>query len=137
MMNIKTTFLITLVLLALTACSPASPDISGEWKLVSYGNAASPMLSIPNVETSIKFEDGQLSGNVGCNRFGGAYELKGDKINFSRIMSTRMFCEEISVQEQGVLSVISDNLYLQLQLNGDALTIMSTDGSTVINLARK
>ncbi len=133
----KRIFLIAIVVLALTACSIAKPDLSGEWKLVSYGDAASPTPALPDVDTSIKFENGQMSGNVGCNGFGGAYKLSGDKITFSGIMSTMMYCEESMMQEQGVLGVFSDSVALQIQLNDNFLTITSADGASVVNLARK
>lgn len=134
----KKTFLPVIALLILAACSSTSPNIAGEWKLVSYGDAVDPTPAIPNVDTSIKFDSNdQLSGNVGCNGFGGNYELSGNKITFSEIMSTIMYCEETSMQEQGVLGVFSDNLVLQIQLNGDALTITSANGASVVNLAPK
>jgi len=138
-MKRSTLLLTALFVLAvvLIACSTSKPDITGDWKLVSYGDAASPTPALPDVDASIKFEDGQMSGNVGCNGFGGAYELSGDEITFSGIMSTMMFCEQTSAQEQGVLSVFSDNGALQIQLNGDSLTIASADGASVVNLARK
>jgi heat shock protein HslJ len=136
-MKMKKTALFVLALLILTACSSTSPDIAGEWKLVSFGDVANLTSALPDVDTSIKFENGQMSGNVGCNGFGGSYELSGDKITFSGIMSTMMFCEQTSGQEQGVLSVFSDNVALQIQANGDSLIITSTDGASVVNLARK
>jgi len=129
--------LILIVLFMLTACSSAKPDISGDWKLVSYGDASNPTPAIPNVDTSIQFESGQMSGNVGCNGFGGAYQLSGDQITFSGVMSTMMYCEETSIQEQGVLSIFSDRVKLQFQRNGDTLTITSADGASVVTLALK
>jgi heat shock protein HslJ len=135
--NMKRIILIVIVVLALAACSPVKPDLSGEWKLVSYGNSANPTPALPDVDTSIKFENGQMNGNVGCNGFGGAYELSGDKITFNGIMSTMMYCDETSIQEQAVLSAFSDSVKLQIQLNGDTLTITSADGASVVNLARK
>jgi heat shock protein HslJ len=135
--KMKRIFLIAIVVLALTACSPVKPDLSGEWKLVSYGDSSSPTPALPDVDTTIKFEDGQMSGNVGCNGFGGTYELGGDQITFSGIMSTLMYCEESMMQEQGVLGVFSDSVALQIQLNGDTLIITSADGSSVVNLALK
>lgn len=133
----KRFFLIAIVVLALAACSPAKPDLSGEWKLVSYGDIANPTPALPDVDTSIQFESGQMSGNVGCNGFGGTYELGGDKITFSGIMSTMMYCEETSAQEQAVLAVFSDGVKLPVQLNGNSLTIISADGASVINLVLK
>ncbi len=133
----KKTFLLVIALLILTACSSASPDIAGEWKLVSYGDAANPTPALPDVDTTIKFESGQMNGNVGCNGFGGTYELGGDKITFSGIMSTMMYCEESMMQEQGVLGVFSESVALQIQVKDNSLTITSTDGASVVNLARK
>ena len=134
----KKTFLLAIALFILTACSSASPDIVGDWKLESYGNAANPTPAIPNVDTSIKFDpNGQMSGNVGCNSFGGSYETSGDKITFDSIMSTMMYCDETSAQEQAVLSALSDNVKLQIKLNGNTATITSPDGASVVNLARK
>jgi heat shock protein HslJ len=135
--KMKRFFLIAIVVLALAACSPAKPDLSGEWKLVSYGDIANPTPALPDVDTSIQFESGQMSGNVGCNGFGGTYELGGDKITFSGIMSTMMYCEETSAQEQAVLAVFSDGVKLPVQLNGNSLTIISADGASVINLVLK
>jgi heat shock protein HslJ len=134
---LKRTFLIVITLFILAACSSASPAITGDWKLVSYGDVTSPTPAIPNVATSTRFDsNGQISGNVGCNDFGGNYEVLGDKISFSSMMSTAMYCAETSSQEQAVLSVFSDNMKLSIQMNGDTLTITSADGLSVVNLAR-
>jgi heat shock protein HslJ len=134
----KKIFLLAITLFILTACSSTSTDITGEWKLVSYGDAANPTPAIPNVDTSIKFDlNGQINGNVGCNGFGGNYKISGEKITFDSIMSTMMYCDETSTQEQGVLSIFSDNTKLPIQLNGDILTITSADNASVMTLARK
>jgi len=136
MKNLLLTALFALALV-LTACSPAKPDISGGWKLVSYGDSANPTPALPNVDAVIAFENGQLSGNFGCNGFGGEYQLNGDQITFNGIMSTLMYCEETSAQEQGALAILSDNAPLQIQLKADSLTIASADGASVVNLIRK
>ena len=134
----KKTFLLVIALFILTACSSASADISGEWKLISYGDAGNPTPAISNVDTSIKFDSkGQVNGNVGCNSFSGSYEISGDKITFGSIMSTLMYCEETSAQEQAVLGVFSDSVKLPIQLSGDTLIITSADGASAVTLARK
>lgn len=134
----KKNLLIVLALLILTACSSTGPSITGDWALVSYGDASNPIPAVPDVDTQINFdENGQMSGNVGCNGFGGAYELTGNEITFNGVMSTMMYCDATSAQEQGVLGVIADKVQLQFQLNGDNLTITSADGTSVVNLVRK
>lgn len=134
----KKNLLIVLALLILTACSSAGPSITGDWALVSYGDASNPTPAVPDVDAHINFDgNGQMSGNVGCNGFGGAYQLAGSEITFSGVMSTMMYCDATSAQEQGVLSVFADQVQLQIQLNGDNLTITSADGASVVNLVRK
>lgn len=137
----KRIVLLTLTLLILSACSSglgASPSVLGDWKLVSYGDPANPSPALPNVESSIKFDsNGQISGNVGCNTFGGTYEVSGGRITFSSLMATLMYCEQTSAQEQAVISVLSDNANLQIQMNGHTLTIISTDGYSAVVLEKK
>jgi heat shock protein HslJ len=134
----KKLFFAMLMVLVLAACSNSRVDVLGEWKLVSYGDAANPTPSLADVDTSIEFDpNGQMIGNVGCNGFGGGYEIKDGKITFNGIMSTMMFCDEISAQEEGVLSVFADKVQLKIQMKGDTLTITSADGASVVNLVRK
>jgi heat shock protein HslJ len=124
-------------LLILTACSGrGSESIAGTWSLVSYGDPASQTSAAPDVDTSIEFKDGQVAGNVGCNGFGGKYEVDGDKIKFTDMVSTLMFCEgPIGDQETTTLNVLHENA--TFVLDGDRLTITSADGTAAIVLAHK
>ncbi len=121
-----------LAVLALAACSGGKPSsIEGQWKLVSYNQTA----AVPDVETSIEFKDGQMSGNVGCNGFGGEYTVNGNKIEFGPVMATMMFCEAVADQESSTLAVLQNET--TFILNEDRLTLTSTDGSSFIMLVRK
>lgn len=124
-------------MLAFNACSNGGVSPTGEWKLVSYGNAANPTPALPDVETSITFgADGQLGGTVGCNTFGGGYKVSGGQVTFEGIFSTLMFCEGTSDQESSVLAILSDKT-LRFSISGNQLTLTSADGSSLIILARK
>jgi heat shock protein HslJ len=137
-------YLLVLTVLAgiiLAACSggaSASGSLTGTWELVSYGDPASPTPAAADVETSVVFgEDGTITGNVGCNGFGGDYEVNGDTITFGPISSTLMLCEDTAVgdQETVVLNTLIETV--SFAIAGDTLTITSADGSSVIVLARK
>lgn len=138
-MKKSTLFMSILVIIAgilLTACTGgASVNLTGEWRLVSYGPASNPRPA--EGETSINFgADGQLSGNVGCNSFGGKYEVSGETIKFGQFMTTLMACmDTIGEQESAVLAVFVNTA--PFALTGDTLTITSADGSMVAVLARK
>jgi heat shock protein HslJ len=126
-----------LVVFVLAACAGgSSASVEGQWKLVSYGSPSSQTPAVPDVETSIEFKDGQMNGNVGCNGFGGEYEVKGDTITFGPVMATLMFCEgPVGEQEMVTLAVFQESA--TFVMDGNTLTITSADGNSVIVLEQK
>jgi len=127
-----------LFVLTLAACAGgSSASVVGTWSLVSYGPADELVSAAPDVETSIEFNDqGEVAGNVGCNGFGGEYEVDGETLAFGPIMSTLMFCEgPVGEQETVTLNVLQEST--SFELDGDTLTITSADGSAILVLARK
>ena len=129
--------LLTVVMVIFNACSNGGASLTGEWALVSYGNASNPTPALPNIETSITFSaDGQFGGTVGCNTFGGRYKFSGGQITFEGIVSTLMFCEGTSDQESAMLTILSDKT-LNVSFDGNQMTLTSTDGSSVVVLTRK
>jgi heat shock protein HslJ len=135
----KKIYLIMITMFMLAACGGAnSNSILGGWELVSYGNASGQTAAASiDFNTFIDFsEDGELTGNVGCNSFGGDYEVNGNQITFGSIISTLMACEDpIGAQEAAVLKTFTDTATYDLK--GDTLTITSADSTTSIVLARK
>lgn len=133
----KQTLIALFTLLALAACSASRPDsLPGRWQLVSHGPASGQVAAAQDVDAFIEFgPDGQLSGNVGCNGFGGDYQVDGNTITFGPIISTEMFCEgPVGEQEATTLAVLAESA--TFGLNGDMLTITSADGNSVIVLER-
>lgn len=133
----KMLFVGLLIAIALSACSGggSSVSIDGQWKLVSYGSSSDQKPALPDVETSIEFKDGQLSGNVGCNSFGGDYKVKGNTMELGPIMTTEMYCEAVAEQESGTYAVLQGSV--TFMLDGNTLTITSADGNSSIVLERK
>ncbi len=77
-----------------------------------------------------------MSGNVGCNGFGGEYDVDGDTITFGPIMSTMMFCEgPVGEQEKWALAVFQESA--TFVIDGDQITITAPDGFWSITLERK
>jgi heat shock protein HslJ len=134
----KKLYLTMITMFMLAACGVAnSNSIVGGWELVSYGETSNQTTAASiDFNTFIDFgEDGELTGNVGCNSFGGDYEVNGNQITFGSIISTLMACEDpIGAQESAVLKTFTDTA--TYDLSGDTLTITSADGSTSIVLKR-
>ncbi|MES2875281.1 MAG: META domain-containing protein [Bacteroidota bacterium] len=116
---------IILTLIFLTSCNAMQPTADlpklGEsnWKLiaieqkpVNYGDRA--FLTFDEKENKI-------SGKAACNSFTSDYEMAGQKIKFTGITSTKMYCEGIMDDENQIITqlqktskyeVRSDKLYL-------------------------
>ncbi len=77
-------------------------DLLGkEWSLQELNEA--PIVLDPNFPKKpvLVFEkDDNLSGNLGCNGFGGVYKIKEDgTIAISNILSTQMACANLEVEQ--------------------------------------
>jgi len=106
------------------------------WKLVSYGPVSSPVSAVPGVETSLIFgADGQVSGSLGCNSFGGKYEEKDGSVTFSEVISTMMACTDGSrmAQEQSAFRLLNGTDTYTLK--GETLTLLDAAGENALSLS--
>lgn len=127
-----------LVVLASSArAGSGSSSPEGEWRLVSYGDAANPTPAAMGVDTTITFaSNGQVMGNVGCNSFSGDYAVSDSQITFDPLISTLMACEDpIGTQEAEVFRVFTETV--NFQISGDTMTITTPDGNSAVVLERK
>ncbi len=122
---------LTLICLAISACTAKSEQSSaslvGSWKLTSYGPSNSPTPAVSDVEAGITLnEDGTVTGNSGCNGFGGNYKVEGDQITFDQIVSTLMACDDPRMaQEDVVHQVLTDTASFKIE--GNTLTLTNND----------
>ena len=133
--NLAFLFLMTILL---TACAGTSPTLSlsdTTWKLLSYGATDNPTPALADVAATISFNaDGNLKGNVGCNRFAGSYKTSENKIELGPLMATAMYCENTMDQETAVLTLLNGTL--TFENDGNTLSIFSEDGSSALKLAQ-
>lgn len=139
-MKKETFFLITIFTLTFSACSGGTTpitSITGEWKLISYGDAVNPTPALVNIETFVIFDEaGQFHGNVGCNAIRGTYEIHENQVMISGIISTRKLCRDSSEQENVVLGILSNNT-LGMDMENEQLTLTSADKKSIVVLGRK
>jgi heat shock protein HslJ len=116
---------------ALSACTAknggSSASLIGSWKLTAHGSADSPTPAVADSQAGLTFnQDGTVTGNSGCNGFGGNYKVEGDQIMFDQIVSTLMACDEPRMaQEDVVHKVLTDTATYKIE--GNTLTIMNND----------
>ncbi len=123
-------------ILALSACTTkddgATASLAGSWKLTSYGPANAQIPSVTGAEAGLTFnKDGTITGNFGCNGFGGNYAAKGDQVTFREIVSTLMACDDPRMaQERAVQRVLTDTATFKIE--GNTLTLTKGDMDLVL-----
>jgi heat shock protein HslJ len=110
------------------AVNQEAADLTGsQWQLTFYGDPANPTAA--NIErlATLSFDtEAQVSGNTGCNGFGGSYQASGSDITFSDIIQTEMACEGVMEQETAyVQALLAATSY---EVTSDQLVITYPDG---------
>ena len=119
--------------LALSACASNSSSLPGtKWKLASYGPKIAQTAAASDVDTNLTIgADGKLSGNLGCNSMGGEYTISGQTITFKNVYATEMACSDPQMLQEGAAFQVLQGS-ATFKVDGDVLTITSTDGSNVL-----
>ncbi|HOI57455.1 MULTISPECIES: META domain-containing protein [unclassified Methanoculleus] len=115
------------------APTPDLPFTGTDWVLEAYstgGDAVSSVLAGTTITAN--FADGNVTGNAGCNHYGGQYSLDGATLSVSSVYSTLMYCETPGVMEQegrfmGLLANVSS-----YRVEGDRLILTDTEGTDVL-----
>ena len=105
-----------------------------DWKLVSIGPSGAEVDVVAGTTVTLRFgEDGRASGSTGCNSYSGTYQVRGDNVSFSRLVSTRRACldQNANQQEQRFLSTLE--AANRFRLSSNRLTILSDRSRSVLN----
>jgi len=117
-----------------------SQDLAGtSWEVISFNNGKEAVVSvIIDTQITANFgEDGQLTGNAGCNDYFGPYETDGQKISMGTFGTTRMACqapEGVMEQETQYLAALETaDTY---KVEGGRMNMRTAEGATVANFQR-
>jgi heat shock protein HslJ len=90
------------------------------WKLAAFGGAGGSDAPIVGTEITLHFDDqdNRAGGSAGCNRYTGGFTEAGDRLTFSPLASTRMFCpfpDGIMEQEDRYLAALQQATRFEIQ----------------------
>jgi heat shock protein HslJ len=112
----------------------ADAELEGtQWRLDAVVAGSGPDGAVSSVlgEPTLELGDGQLTGHTGCNGFEGSYEVEGDRLHLSQLVSTRIGCEDaLAVQEAHVLGVLGSSPTVRVE--GPALELTAEDGQGLV-----
>jgi len=107
--------------------APSAPSLEKTaWLLTSYATETGQENVLSNTTVTATFDNGNITGSAGCNRYSAGYQLSGNGIAISSITSTLMYC----TAPDGVMT--QESTYLLLLKNVTAYTI-SNDRLTLSN----
>jgi heat shock protein HslJ len=120
--------------LNLASCAPiSSADASNNalnqtsWVLTGLNNQAVRQEPV----ITLSFENDQIAGTDGCNRYHGSYTLNADKLSINKhIASTMMACPEpITRQAAAYISALMATV--SYKIDGQQLLLMNASGKTL------
>jgi len=119
------------------AVSPAAPAPETEvnlvetaWRLVEINGLEVRPAAPDRVPYMILQEEENLFGGYGgCNRFGGLYELAGERLSFLSIRSTKMACPETMELEARFMRAL--NQTAGWKISDEKLSLQAEDGSVL------
>jgi heat shock protein HslJ len=127
---INTLTALTWIVILLVACGGTGGDpLNGtDWELYSIGQYS----PVPGSRVTVNFEDGQVSGNGGCNSYSGEYQVHGNKIEFGMLASTLMACVDPAMMEQETIFMGALGDARSFEIVDGQLQISGTDGEVLI-----
>lgn len=119
-----------LVLFFLTACGGSggeATDLDGtEWNLVEMNGEAIP----EDVEITIAFSEGQISGQSACNRYFAGYTQEGTTLTLEPAGNSNMYCDGLMDFEADYLQALSE--VKSFDVNSDTLTLKNESGEAIL-----
>lgn len=127
----QTLLILVLITMLLSACSALSPNTDplagSSWQLSALGEKN----PVAGATVTLEFIDGQAGGTAGCNSYGGAYEVDGDKIAFREVVSTLMACADAAVMDQEAEFLGSLNEVERFELAEGRLQLFRSGGEAL------
>ena len=109
------------------------------WQVLSYNNGKEAVVSvIIGTEITANFdEDGQLTGNAGCNNYSAQYEAQGENISIETAELTEMAClEPEGIMEQEQLYLAALETADTYKIEGVTMDMRTSEGSRVATFQR-
>ena len=119
------------------AAGGGTPLAGTDWQLSAMTGADGQAMTVAR-RVGLRFEDGDVNGNDGCNALGGKVTVSGSEITFGRISTTLMACLDqstaLTAQTQLIRAVMQDAVRYTISAN--TLTITKNGAGTLIYTAQ-
>jgi heat shock protein HslJ len=83
------------------------------------------------VAPSVTFENGQVAGSTGCNRFTAPQTIKGDTLDIGEVAATQMACTGAAVEVERAFLAALDQVR-SWRIDSDALVLLGDDDKELL-----
>jgi heat shock protein HslJ len=110
-----------------------SQIVGVNWEVVNFNNGQALTGPVAGTTITAVFgEDGQMSGNAGCNNYSAGYTVEGSSLTIGPAISTMMMCAEPEgVMEQEMAYLQALQTVASYSLQGDRLDLLTAEGTFV------
>jgi heat shock protein HslJ len=121
-----------------TLVPPEADGLAGtQWQLVSFGALGAEAPVVAGTSLTLAFdEQGQASGQGGCNSFGGQYKADSQTITFTALAQTLRACVDDSANQQEAKYMDALDSAGRYELAGGQLTIFYDGGASALHFVR-
>jgi heat shock protein HslJ len=128
------TLLAAALLGGLAGCNTMAPQVKAQppvdqtaWTLATLAGRAAPSAPVP----TLSFESGRAQGSDGCNRFGGAYTVSGDRLQIGpNLVTTQRACPEPAQQTAKAFQAALAGA-ARYRIDGPRLLLLDSAGATL------
>lgn len=111
---------------------PATRSLAGTHWTITGINGAAPAAQR---KAEVSFTADRISGNAGCNGFGGGYAVAGDVLTVTQVISTKMACLGPGMdQENAVFKILGEPMTVARQDDG-SMTLSDDVGTITLRPA--
>jgi heat shock protein HslJ len=103
---------------------------SWEWISSQYESGKETMPKTPDMFVLTFNENGTFSARTDCNQMGGSYSADGEKVTFSKIFSTKMYCE--GSQESEFSQMLQNVAAYSFTSKGELILALKFDSGTSV-----
>lgn len=117
-----------------TAVVPAGPAVSlkdTSWVVAEINGEP----TLADFQPTMAFGADDVSGNGGCNQYGGQYTLKGTEISFGELMQTAMLCTDNGRDQQEIAFHQALGTVVSVRFTGETVELLDGDGAVALLLA--
>jgi heat shock protein HslJ len=108
-------------------------EIVGRWEVTGYYTGSAIASVVPNSTLTAEFLRDEVSGDGGCNTFGGPYEVQGNTIRIGPLSSTLRACADEALNTQESQYLMALELAATFSVTGSRLELLRADGGIAVS----